>query len=76
MCIRDSLDVGRQRHLAEPLEHLKENSLVVEAYQAVAVRQNLGNLRRQLAVAEAHPRTLAQVPVSYTHLNPVRPPRG
>ena len=60
------LDVGRQRHLAEPLEHLKENSLVVEAYQAVAVRQDLGDLRRQLAVAEAHPRTLAQV-LARTH---------
>ena len=55
------LDVRRQRHFAEPLEHLKEDAIVIEAHQTVAVRQDLGDLRRQLAVAEAHPRTLAQV---------------
>ena len=35
------LDVGRQGHFAQTLQHLQEDSLVIKAHQTVAVRQHL-----------------------------------
>ena len=55
------LDVGRQRHLAQPIQHLQKNTLVEKPHPPVAVRQLLRDLRRQLAVAEGHPCALAQL---------------
>ena len=46
------LDVGRQRHLAQPIQHLQENALVGKAHQPIAVRQLLRDLCCQLAIAE------------------------
>ena len=46
------LDVGRQGHFAQLLQHLQENPLIVEPHQAVAAGQLLHHLRRQLSVAE------------------------
>ena len=49
------LDVGRQRHLAQPFQNFKENALVVEANQALAVVQFLFDGGGELGtVAEDH----------------------
>ena len=73
------------------LQNLQENSLVIKAHQTVAVRQDLCDLCRQLAVAEgelgslphmpsrAHqtfPRLFSPVAVSYTHLTMTATPPG
>ena len=55
------LDIGGQGHFPQPLQHLQENPLIIEAHQAVAAGQLLHHLRRQFPVAEgqlrpgAHP---------------------
>lgn len=54
------LNIGRQRHAAELLQHLKEDTFIMEFNQTVAVRQDFLNLRRQLTIAESDLRALAQ----------------
>ena len=46
------LDVRRQRHRAELVENLKENALIMEADQSVAVRLHRLDRRGQQAVAK------------------------
>ena len=60
------LDVRRQGHLAQPLQHLQKDALIFEPHQPVAVRQLLHDLCRQLSVAEGHPCALPQL-LSRTH---------
>ena len=55
------LDVRRQGHLAQPLQHLQKDALIFEPHQPVAVRQLLHDLCRQLSVAEGHPCALPQL---------------
>ena len=56
------LDVGRQGHFTQMLQNLQENSLVIKAHQTVAVRQDLCDLCRQLAVAEGEFGSLPHMP--------------
>ena len=56
------LDVGRQGHFSQMLQNLQENSLVIKAHQTVAVRQDLGDLRGQFAIAEGELGPLPHVP--------------
>ena len=55
------LDIRRQGHLAQPLQHLQKDALIFEPHQPVAVGQLVHHLRRQLSVTEGHPRALPQL---------------
>ena len=54
------LDIGRQGHPAQALQHLQEDALVGEADQAVAPLRLAHDLRRQLS-AEGDPSAGAQL---------------
>ena len=56
-----SLDVA-QGHLAQPLQRLQKDALVVEADQAAALLQLLHDLGGQLPVAEGQSGALAELP--------------
>ena len=56
------LDVGRQRHLAQPLQNLQKDSLISEADEAVAAFGLSGHLRRQFAVSEGQLGSGANLP--------------
>ena len=53
------LDIRRQGHFAQPIQHLKEDALIVEPHQPVAAGQFLRNLGSQLAVAKGELRAFA-----------------
>ena len=55
------LDVRRQGHLAQSFQYLQEYPFIRELYQPVAVGQLVHHLRRQLSVAEGHPRALPKL---------------
>ena len=55
------LDVGRQRHLAQTIQHLQKDALVKEAHQTVAVWQLLRDFRFQLPIAEGDLRAGTQL---------------
>ena len=56
------LDIGRQGHFAQVLQHLQEDALVVEAHHPVAVGQLLHHLGGQFPVAEAQLRPCTHLP--------------
>ena len=47
-------DVRRERHLAETVENLLENSIIMEFYNPVAVVDDIHNFRRERAVSKGH----------------------
>ena len=53
------LDIRWQGHFAQPIQHLKEDALIVEPHQPVAAGQFLRNLGSQLAVAKGELRAFA-----------------
>ena len=52
----------RQGHFTQMLQNLQKDSLVIKAHQTVAVRQDLCDLCRQLAVAEGEFGSLPHMP--------------
>ena len=48
------LDIGRQRHLAQTVEHLQEDTFVAEFHQTVAAGQLLHHFTHQFAVAKGN----------------------
>ena len=54
-------DVGRQRHLAEAVQDLLKDAVIVELHEAVSVLHDLQDLRGQGPVAEGDLRTGAKL---------------
>ena len=46
------LDIRRQRHFAQPLEHLKENALIVKLHDLVAIGDRIDDRGSQFPVTE------------------------
>ena len=55
------LNVRRQGHFPQPVQHLQKDPLIVKLYQPVSALQNLGHFRCQLSVTEAEPGSPAQM---------------
>ena len=52
------LNVGRQRHLAQPIQYLKENALIIKADKAIAIGQLIHDLARQRTITKGYLRPL------------------
>ena len=48
------LDIGRQRHFAQPLQNLQKDALIVELYELFALLQILGDGGGQFSISEGN----------------------